>query len=61
MSDREFEALIIRILTGLKKSRRHELNPYTEIGNNIAEIKVIINKMRNMPHGMNNRLEEGEE
>ena len=33
----------------------------TDIKNNVAEIKVSINKKRHMLHGMNSRLEETEE
>ena len=33
-------------------------NINTEVRNNIAEIKSSINEMRNMPNGMNSKLEK---
>ena len=62
LTNREFKAMIIRILPGLERrvedmSETHN----TEIKNNIAEIKGSINKIRNKLDGMNSRLEETEE
>ena len=53
MSDREFKAVIIGILTKLEK-RVEDVSKTlnTEIRNNIAEIKGLINEMRIMPDGM---------
>ena len=52
MPDREFKAMIIRILTGLEK-RVEDINETfnTKIRNNIGEIKGSINETRNMHDG----------
>ena len=62
MLDREFKAMIIRILTALEK-RMEDMseNLNIEIRNNIMEIKGSINKMRKTLDGMNSRLEEAQE
>lgn len=44
MPDRELNAVLIRILTGLEKKRVEDI---TEIRNNIEEINRSINEMRN--------------
>ena len=61
MPDRQFKAMIIRILTGLEKSMEdmsETLN--TEIKNNITETKSSTNKMKNMLHVLNS-MKEAEE
>ena len=62
MPDREFKAMIIRILSGLEK-RMKNLNETlnTEIRNNRGEIKGSINEMRNVLDRINSRMEEAEE
>ena len=62
MPDGVFKTVFIRVLTGLEKRVEDMceiLN--TEMRNNIAEIEVSINEMRNTLDGMNSRLEEAEE
>ena len=61
MPDKEFKAMIKRILTGLEKKvedMSETLN--TQIRNNIAEIKGTVNKVRNTLDGMSSRVEETE-
>lgn len=53
---------IIKILTGLEKRVENISETVsTQIRNNIAETKDLVNAMRNTPAGMNIRLEEAEE
>ena len=59
MSNGEFKAMIIRMLTGLEKKVAIEVSETinTKIKNTIAEIKGSINEMRNTLDGMNSRME----
>ena len=57
--DGEFKAVIIRILTGLEKRVENISETINiEIRDNIAEVKGLINEMRNMLSGMNSSLEK---
>ena len=61
MPDGVFKTMFIRVLTGLEKRVEDMceiLN--TEMRNNITEIEVSVNEMRNTLDGMN-RMEEAEE
>ena len=61
-SDREIKTMTTRILIRLEK-RVEDINEAltTKIRNNISEVKGSLNEMRNIPDGMNSRLEEAEE
>ena len=61
-SDREIKTMTTRILIRLEK-RVEDINEAltTKIRNNISEVKGSLNEMRNIPDGMNSRLEEAED
>ena len=62
MLDTEFKAMILRILSRLKK-RLEDISETinTEIRNNIAEIQGSINKMRKALDGRKRQMEKAEE
>ena len=61
ITNRKFKAMIIRILTGFEKKVEDMSETLkTKIRNNKAEIKGLINEIRNMVDGMSSRMEESE-